>query len=75
MDDLQKGAPPAVVVDGKAIAPQSARQQIQNILLGQAWKQHGVGMKKQAIATGWRACVANPVCISAWKSLAALVLR
>ena len=75
MDDLQKGAPPQVAIDGKLISPQSAKEQIQNILLGQAWKQHGAGMKKEAIATGWRACVARPSSVHAWRSFVALVAK
>jgi hypothetical protein len=75
IDDLQKGTPPPITIDGKAIAPQSAREQIQNILLGQAWKQHAAGMKKQAIATGWRACVANASRLGAWKGLIALMIK
>jgi glycosyltransferase involved in cell wall biosynthesis len=74
-DDLQKGTPPPIQVDGKTLAPQSADQQIQNILLGQAWKQHAAGMKRRAIATGWRACVARPSGLSAWKNLVALTLK
>jgi glycosyltransferase involved in cell wall biosynthesis len=74
-DDLQKGPPPPIEVDGKTRSPQSAAQQIQNILLGQAWKQHAAGMKRRAIATGWRACVARPSGLSAWKNLVALTLK
>ncbi len=73
-DDLQRGEPPPIV-DGKTVAPQSAGQQIQNILLGQAWKQHGAGMKKKAIGTGWRACATRPMSLSAWKSLVALIVK
>jgi glycosyltransferase involved in cell wall biosynthesis len=75
MDDLQKGAPPAVIANGNALAPQSAGEQIQNILLGHAWKQHSAGMKRSAIATGWRACAARPANVGAWKSLVALMLK
>src|SRR5262249_17034110 len=75
VDDLQKGTPPAVAIDGKSLPPQTASNQIQNLLLGQAWKQHGAGMKKQALATGWRACLTNPARLGAWKSLAALLLK
>src|SRR5581483_7330622 len=75
MDDLQRGSPPPVVVNGNAIEPQSAGEQIQKILLGQAWKQHQAGMKKRAIATGWRACAVRPRSFDAWKSFISLVLK
>ena len=75
MDDLQRGAPPAVTMNGKSVAPQSAKQQIQRILLGQAWKQHAAGMKSAAIASGWRACTSQPTSPTAWKSLFALILK
>ena len=52
-DDLQRGEPPALETRGE-ILPQSSAQQIQGILLGQAWRQHAAGMKRKAIASGWR---------------------
>jgi hypothetical protein len=63
------------MIDGKSHHPQSASEQIQNLLLGQAWKQHAAGMKGKAISTGWRACVTKPSRLNAWKSLLALVLK
>ena len=74
-DDLQKGNPPPAVATGNAAAPQSARRQIQDILLGHAWQQHAAGLKSEAVATGWRACLAKPARISAWKSFVALLLK
>lgn len=75
VDDLQNGTPPPVHISGVRQTPQSANQQIQNILLGQAWKQHGAGIKRAAIAVGWRACLAYPTNPGAWKSLLALLLK
>jgi glycosyltransferase involved in cell wall biosynthesis len=74
LDDLQNRNPPAIASNGTA-HPESAAQQIQKLLLGHAWKQHAAGMKSEALATGWRACLARPLSGTAWKSLAALLIK
>jgi hypothetical protein len=75
IDDLQNGSPPPVKVDGIATKSQSARQQIQKLLLGQAWKQHEAGMKRRAITSGFRGCVVHPTNFKAWRSLGALLFK
>jgi glycosyltransferase involved in cell wall biosynthesis len=73
-DDLDLGQPPSPP-KADASAPVSAKQQIQNILLGQAWAAHGAGAKCEAIKLGARAWMASPFKLAAWKSLAALVIK
>ncbi len=74
-DDLERGEPPAVKVEGLSVRPQSAGEQIRDLLIGQAWKMHRAGMKGKAIGLGWRACVGCPGSVSAWKSLGALIVK
>lgn len=74
MDDLQRRAPPPVPAGG-ARGHRSTRRQIQEILLGRAWSEHGAGQKAKALSTGLRALSANPSDITVWKSLVALALK
>lgn len=75
-DDLQRGTPPAVPDDGSpGGVARSTRAQIQQILLGQAWKLHGAGRRGRALAAGWRACWVRPAGIAAWRSLIALAIK
>jgi hypothetical protein len=53
----------------------SAKQQIQNILLGQAWAAHGAGAKREAIRLGAKAWMASPLSPAAWRSVIALMLK
>jgi glycosyltransferase involved in cell wall biosynthesis len=73
-DDLERGCPPPLptTFSGPAVRP---GQEIQGLLLAQAWEEHTAGHKLQALRTGVRAWAACPSRLSAWKSLAALVLR
>ena len=73
-DDLQRGTPPPVPQGLKADARQTNKQ-IQSILLGEAWRAHHAGRRLRAISTGFRACLASPVELGAWKSLAALAVK
>ncbi len=72
-DDLQLGHPPTVPVFN-AIAKSPARQ-MQEVLLGRAWKLHHAGQKRSAIAIGLRGCLARPITLRAWRSFVALVLK
>jgi glycosyltransferase involved in cell wall biosynthesis len=74
LDDLQRGKPPIVPTTGTADA-RSTQQQIQQILLGEAWKHHAAGRRSDAIATGWRAVTRRPGNFAAWRSLAALAIK
>jgi len=74
-DDLQRGQPPRPPVHGGPATSLIAAQQTQQMLLGAAWRQHQDGYKAQAIGLGWRACLAHPWRLSAWKSLAALAVK
>lgn len=73
-DDLQRGAPPTVPTNETAAARSSA-EQIQQLLLGQAWKLHAAGQRGAAISTGFRACRARPINATAWRSLIALMIK
>ena len=73
-DDLERGTPPAVPEAGTS-KPYYAKDQIQNVLIGRAWKEHSAGKKGQAIKTGIRAVRTRPGSLSAWKSLAALMTK
>jgi hypothetical protein len=73
-DDLERGVaapPPANLADGSI----ETGTQIQRLLLGEAWNQHRRGRRAAAIRAGWRAVVAGPSELSAWRSLFALALK
>lgn len=72
-DDLDLGNPPSPPVGSSR--PTAAREHIQGQLQGLAWKYHRSGQVGKAIATGLRACLVRPGKLSAWKSLAALVVK
>jgi len=74
-DDLQRGQPPRPPDHAGPATSLVAAQQTQQMLLGAAWRQHKCGYKVQAIGLGWRACLAQPGRLSAWKSLAALAIK
>jgi glycosyltransferase involved in cell wall biosynthesis len=77
-DDLERGVPPPVpaseaTAGGKGA--RSAREQVQQILLGRAWREHALGQRARAVSTGLRACLLRPGSGSTWRSLAALALK
>lgn len=75
-DDLERGHPPAVPgADGAADSTLSTDRQIQELLLGQAWREHAAGRRGQSVATGWRAVRSRPTNLRAWRSLAALLIK
>ena len=73
-DDVNLGWPPPMPRGDRSSAL-STNQQIQRILLGQAWAAHGAGARGQAIRLGARAWMANPLVPSVWKSVIALMLK
>ena len=74
-DDLDLGRPPTPPGGEAPQAVRSARAHIQGMLRGQAWRLHQDGRVLAAVATGLRACLVRPQNLSAWKSLAALVVK
>lgn len=73
-DDLMRRAPPPPPPHDAADA-QSTRSQVQRMLLGRAWREHGSGRKWQAVKIGLRAAAQSPGNLSAWRSAAALLLK
>ncbi|MEO6437301.1 MAG: glycosyltransferase family A protein, partial [Tepidisphaeraceae bacterium] len=73
-DDLDLGRPPSPPkVEGSV--PVSAKQQIQKLLLGQAWAAHGAGHKSEGLSLGFRAWMTAPCRLSVLKSLVALAVK
>lgn len=74
-DDLQRQAPPPVPQAGDGHATLSTRRQIQDLLLGQAWREHAAGRRGRAVRTGLSAVARGPASLRAWRSLGALLLK
>lgn len=74
-DDLQRHSPPPVPSAGTGQASMSTDVQIQELLLGQAWREHASGLRRRAVSTGWRAVRTRPGSLKAWRSLAALLIK
>jgi hypothetical protein len=74
-DDLQRNAPPPIPPANGDASVMSTRQQIQELMLGQAWRQHAAGRRAASILTGFRAVQAQPLSGRAWRSLAALLVK
>lgn len=73
-DDLMRGNPPALPTH-LANDAEKTHDQVQHVLLGQAWKQHAAGQRLSAIKTGLRAVMSRPRNLGAWKSWLALVVK
>jgi glycosyltransferase involved in cell wall biosynthesis len=73
-DDLMRGDPPRLPTSLPRDA-EKTHDQVQHLLLGQAWKQHAAGQRLKAIRTGLHAVLSRPQTIGAWRSWAALVLK
>ncbi|MCC6682553.1 MAG: glycosyltransferase [Phycisphaeraceae bacterium] len=73
-DDLELGKPPHPP-RGKGGSATDAAQQAQQLLLGQAWRQHEEGQRGSALRSAWRACLKRPSSLAAWRSLAMMCLR
>jgi glycosyltransferase involved in cell wall biosynthesis len=77
-DDLDLGRPPALPApDEKAAAarPLSAREQIEKLLLGQAWAAHRAGHRREGLSLGLKAWLANPLRVTTLKNLIALAVK
>ena len=55
--------------------PVSARQQIQKLLLGQAWAAHGAGHRGEGLSLGLRAWWTDPLRLNVLKSVLALAVK
>ena len=73
-DDLHNGHPP-LPPDAAGDVPSVASQQIQGMLIGQAWRHFQAGHHRQAISTAWRAVRNRPSSLAAWRALSVLLLR
>jgi hypothetical protein len=73
-DDLQLGWPPPMP---QKLPSRSAGMwnQIQRLLLGQAWAAHAAGARGAALKLGIRAWVANPLSLTTLRSVIALALK
>ena len=74
MDDLMRGNPPPLPTNDPA-EPEQTHDQVQHVLLGQAWKLHKAGQRWAAVKTGARAILSNPTKLHAWRSTAALAVK
>ena len=45
------------------------------MLVGQSWRSTAPGQKGKSLVTGFRACLARPATLSAWRNLRALALK
>jgi hypothetical protein len=73
-DDLERGCPPTppeLVADTRV----PVKEEVEGLLLGQAWEEHAEGHRLRAFLTGLSACSAHPGSLAAWKNLAALALK
>lgn len=73
MDDLQLGTPHEPPPRRSPVNP--AGRHVQGMLLGKAWRSHASGAKLHALAIGLRAIAHAPTNASAWRSVAALLLK
>lgn len=73
-DDLDLGQPPAMPELTNS-APLHVKQQIQKLLLGQAWAAHGAGHKGEGLFLAVRAWMTDPLRLTALKSVVALAVK
>jgi hypothetical protein len=66
-DALDRGSPPAVPAGGGSAATTS-RRHVQDLLMGESWREHRAGHKRRAILTGLRCCLTDPARGKAWKA-------
>jgi glycosyltransferase involved in cell wall biosynthesis len=74
VDDLMRGNPPPIPTDLPTTAERTD-DQVQHLLLGQAWRHHAAGRRGAAIREGLRALRQKPTNAKAWKSVAALAIK
>jgi glycosyltransferase involved in cell wall biosynthesis len=72
-DALDRQCPPdpPAIVD----APGEFTGHIQNLLIGEAWKEHTAGNKWKALKIGWRAVWARPKRLRVWRSFIMLAVK
>jgi glycosyltransferase involved in cell wall biosynthesis len=73
-DDLDLGRPPAMPKLANS-TPLTVKQQIQKLLLGQAWAAHGAGHKGEGLSLGLRAWMTDPLRLNVLKSVVALAVK
>jgi hypothetical protein len=73
-DELHRGQPPHLPTDTDETVL-TADHHTQRVLIGAAWDHQMAGRRGMALKTAWRACMAQPMNINAWKSLGALAFR
>jgi glycosyltransferase involved in cell wall biosynthesis len=74
-DDLQLGWAPALPPRSQRGKGASRWDQIQRLLLGQAWAAHAAGARWPALKLGVRAWVANPLSVGTLRSVMALAVK
>jgi glycosyltransferase involved in cell wall biosynthesis len=74
-DDLQLGWPPPMPPRAQRGSGASTWNQIQRLLLGQAWAAHASGARWPAMKLGVRAWVANPLSLGTLRSVLALAVK
>jgi glycosyltransferase involved in cell wall biosynthesis len=74
-DDLDLGRPPAMPTTLANSAPLTVKQQIQKLLLGQAWAAHGAGHKGEGLSLALRAWMTDPLRLTTLKSVVALAVK
>jgi glycosyltransferase involved in cell wall biosynthesis len=74
-DDLALGWPPAMPPRAGRSNALSKWDQIQRLLLGQAWAAHAAGARGAALKLGLRAWVANPLSLGTLRSVMALAVK
>jgi glycosyltransferase involved in cell wall biosynthesis len=73
-DDLQRGCPPAIPQKGDK-AGMNASEHVQEMLLQSAWTEHQAGHKQRALSFGFRSVMTQPMKLSGWRSLFALLVK
>ena len=74
-DDVELGWPPAMPAGAGHGGAVSKWNQIQRLLIGQAWAAHAAGARGAALKLGLRAWVANPLSLATLRSLMALAVK
>jgi len=73
-DDLQTGSPPAPP-DSQHAKADSARQQIDRFMTGEAWRMYKEGRKRDALKIGLQILKNNPFDQKAWRNLLLLLVK
>ncbi len=73
-DALQRGCPPALPQKHDK-PPMTAKQHLQNFLLGEAWRSYQAGQLTKALVAGMRSALALPSNLTVWRSVLSLVIK